>query len=65
MANLCSQYTVYGCPASFYLNCKGYAAGKNCWEVADKRCCKENDIARCKLCSVYQKGHVENRLDPV
>lgn len=56
MANICSLYSVRGCPASHYLTCKAYATGRNCWEVACKPCCKQDDFGQCLSCSVYIKG---------
>ncbi len=42
------------CPASQYLSCEAYAKGTNCWEIAEKPCCKRRTFDRCEECWVYQ-----------
>lgn len=59
MANLCSDYRVKGCPASYYLNCAAYAKGKNCWEIHNKACCSKRAGADCRQCEVYKRGQAE------
>jgi len=59
MPNLCSDYRIKGCPASYYLNCPAYAAGRNCWEVNDKPCCSKRAPADCHGCEVYKQGRAE------
>ncbi|MDO8587784.1 MAG: hypothetical protein Q7T82_12190 [Armatimonadota bacterium] len=53
MANICSRYSVRGCPASHYLKCEAFLTGRNCWETVNKPCCRETDLARCRSCSIY------------
>ena len=54
MPNRCSDYSMRGCPASYYLNCPAYAADKNCWEVAEEKpCCKEVRLTECRNCRLY------------
>lgn len=53
MSNLCSDCTLHGCPASFYLACRAYEKGINCWEASEKPCCPNKDIAVCRACKVY------------
>jgi len=62
MPNMCSRYSVRGCPASFYLICDAYAQGKNCWEVGEKPCCRKTDLSQCKSCNVYMR-YLEKRVE--
>ncbi|MCE5313485.1 MAG: hypothetical protein ABFD49_01770 [Armatimonadota bacterium] len=55
MKGVCSNHAFRGCPASFYLSCRGYAEGLNCWELDEKPCCPTSDPAVCKKCAVYIK----------
>ena len=61
MANICSEYRIHGCPASYYLNCPAHRAGVNCWEIPKKPCCKVTDLSRCSDCEVYRRGTVTLR----
>ena len=54
MANLCSEYSVRGCPASCYLICPAYLSDKNCWEVEKKPCCRKPKLSDCRNCEVYK-----------
>jgi len=56
MANVCSDYNVKGCSASFYLECPAYLADRNCWEVAKRPCCAQPDRTACRSCQVYLVG---------
>jgi hypothetical protein len=56
MANVCSDYNVKGCPASYYLNCPAYLSGTNCWEVKEKPCCAQGNLRACSGCEVYRRG---------
>ncbi|MFQ6132646.1 MAG: hypothetical protein ACE5R4_11460 [Armatimonadota bacterium] len=44
---------VRSCPASHYMNCVAFDTDRNCWEVADKPCCKRRDLSRCAECPIY------------
>ena len=51
--NLCSDYSIKGCPASSYLDCPAYQQHKNCWELeGEKPCCKMVSIGECRSCPV-------------
>jgi len=50
MQNKCSDTNRNGCPASFYLRCKGYKEGLNCWEISEKPCCSCTDLSTCRQC---------------
>lgn len=41
------------CPGSHYVECEAYIRGVNCWEIADKPCCKRRSLDRCDDCWVY------------
>jgi len=49
--NVCQR--VRSCPASHYFSCVAFETDCNCWEVADKPCCKRSDLARCAECPIY------------
>lgn len=51
--NLCSDYSIKGCPASAYLDCPAYQQNKNCWEYeGSKQCCKATTAEECGSCPV-------------
>jgi|GEM_PF-852381 len=56
MANVCSDYNVKGCPASYYLNCPAYLSNVNCWEVSKRPCCDKHSRSACMNCPVYHAG---------
>ena len=59
MANKCSDYGVKGCPASYYLKCRAYEDGKNCWEVPDVPCCSKRTLADCGDCDVFRNARLQ------
>lgn len=57
MSNKCSDYSIKGCPASYYLTCSAFAKGKNCWEVPNVPCCSKRSLDQCRDCEVYRLGN--------
>ena len=54
MTNLCGDYNVRGCPASYYLSCPAYEAGRNCWEISETTpCCSEMQSEACANCPIH------------
>jgi hypothetical protein len=56
MANKCSDYQVKGCPASYYLTCRAFVEGKNCWEVPGVPCCAKSAHPECQDCQVFKQA---------
>lgn len=65
MANVCSDYTVKGCPASYYLNCPAYLSDANCWEVTQRPCCDKRSKTACSYCPVYLAGRSKLKAETV
>jgi hypothetical protein len=64
--NLCSNYSIKGCPASSYLSCPAYLEGKNCWEVEiAKPCCKAECAHDCMGCDVLRSEEIRKELEKV
>ncbi len=55
MASKCSDYSVKGCPASYYLKCRAYAEGLNCWDLVSVPCCSKANLTECRDCEIYKK----------